>query len=690
MDDLYVRVIYQYNATNPDELSANEGDVIKVTGQYNEHWYYGELNNKQGLFPVTYTTQICSDLQHEIFIVSETYHATNPEQLSLTRGQKVKIIEEVNNDWWRGDIDGRIGIFPVSYVEKLYDSICPDEDDQTVFYCNTPSENNEGLSVESLYSFTARNNTELSFPVGVIINIIKDLDDDWYEGTFEGKTGLFPKSYVQPYQDIYEVPPTPCARSIYPFVGESESELTFKEGEIILLRKRAGSQWLEGEIDGNVGLFPASFVDIEIDLPPEPQENTSCLVPQKVPLREGLRMKALYHFSALHPGDLALSEGDIVTIVKLVDDNWVEARVNSGVCGMCPSAYLIAVDSDPLTNDIPDGSQSSIFNKLKAGIKASENNASQSSSLSSLSSHDCNIAYRRDSSDSVFVSPSHYWDGKASFNKSKPAPKPPTTNSQSDDCFDLNGSSGSSLQSRSLSMSYPLQNKSTSTATSASRASIYAIPYKSSQSRVAQFRGKSTSSVNTNTTPASVTLGYRSNSDSINERSLLDMSVSNRASSFNLACPLVPLPTNTSPSKEPIIPKRKAPPPPRKSLSDQKPATLPRTTKNLTSLDKGSERYGSASSLNSGGSNNSDKTTNLKPAWSLETSHKKRPPPPPARYNKDKFNGFTRSATVSVISRDSYQQNRTEESDKATSPSKTYSVYYTGEDKDGQNKVWHM
>ncbi|KAJ7388355.1 hypothetical protein OS493_038230 [Desmophyllum pertusum] len=74
--------------------------------------------------------------------------------------------------------------------------------------------------------------------------------------------GCFPKSYVRSSE-------RPCARAVYPFVGESLGELTFREGDCIFLRKRLNSQWMEGEINGNVGLFPSSFVAVEVELPPE-------------------------------------------------------------------------------------------------------------------------------------------------------------------------------------------------------------------------------------------------------------------------------------------------------------------------------------------------------------------------------------------------------------------------------------
>ena len=38
---------------------------------------------------------------------------------------------------------------------------------------------------------------------------------------------------------------------------------------------------------------------------------------------------ALYDFSATHPDDLALKEGDIVQLVKKVNDDWLEGRIGN-------------------------------------------------------------------------------------------------------------------------------------------------------------------------------------------------------------------------------------------------------------------------------------------------------------------------------------------------------------------------
>lgn len=40
------------------------------------------------------------------------------------------------------------------------------------------------------------------------------------------------------------------------------SDLAFKRGEIIILRKRIDSHWFEGECGGKKGVFPVTYVQV--------------------------------------------------------------------------------------------------------------------------------------------------------------------------------------------------------------------------------------------------------------------------------------------------------------------------------------------------------------------------------------------------------------------------------------------
>lgn len=48
-----------------------------------------------------------------------TYTPTNPTELAFEAGSVIKVIGRTYAEWWRGTLRGRVGIFPVNYVEAL-------------------------------------------------------------------------------------------------------------------------------------------------------------------------------------------------------------------------------------------------------------------------------------------------------------------------------------------------------------------------------------------------------------------------------------------------------------------------------------------------------------------------------------------------------------------------------------------
>jgi len=45
------------------------------------------------------------------------YEATEAEDLGFVAGDIIRLVEHVGDEWLRGELDGKTGVFPVAFVE---------------------------------------------------------------------------------------------------------------------------------------------------------------------------------------------------------------------------------------------------------------------------------------------------------------------------------------------------------------------------------------------------------------------------------------------------------------------------------------------------------------------------------------------------------------------------------------------
>ncbi|KAL2098083.1 hypothetical protein ACEWY4_007290 [Coilia grayii] len=139
-----------------------------------------------------------------------------------------------------------------------------------------PSPNREKQPARAIYDFKAQTAKELSFKKGDAVNIIRQIDSNWYEGEHRGRVGILPISYVEKVPVVEKhpqpvrPPPPAQAREMgeavarYNFNADTNVELSLRKGERVILLRQVDSNWYEGKIpaSGKQGIFPMSYVDM--------------------------------------------------------------------------------------------------------------------------------------------------------------------------------------------------------------------------------------------------------------------------------------------------------------------------------------------------------------------------------------------------------------------------------------------
>ncbi|XP_076599574.1 sorbin and SH3 domain-containing protein 1 isoform X7 [Chaetodon auriga] len=124
------------------------------------------------------------------------------------------------------------------------------------------------------FDFRAETLKELPFQKGDIVYIIRQVDQNWYEGEHHGRVGIFPQSYVELLPPTEKAQPKKSvpvqvleygeAVARFNFTGDTVVEMSFRKGERITLIRRVDENWYEGKISGTnrQGIFPVTYVEV--------------------------------------------------------------------------------------------------------------------------------------------------------------------------------------------------------------------------------------------------------------------------------------------------------------------------------------------------------------------------------------------------------------------------------------------
>ncbi|XP_015414879.1 PREDICTED: sorbin and SH3 domain-containing protein 1 isoform X1 [Myotis davidii] len=120
------------------------------------------------------------------------FKAQTLKELPLQKGDIVYIYKQIDQNWYEGEHHGRVGIFPRTYIELLH----PAEKAQPKKL--PPVQILEYGEAIAKFNFNGDTQVEMSFRKGERITLLRQVDENWYEGRIPGTTrqGIFPITYV--------------------------------------------------------------------------------------------------------------------------------------------------------------------------------------------------------------------------------------------------------------------------------------------------------------------------------------------------------------------------------------------------------------------------------------------------------------------------------------------------------------
>ncbi|XP_064230117.1 sorbin and SH3 domain-containing protein 1 isoform X6 [Aotus nancymaae] len=120
------------------------------------------------------------------------FKAQTLKELPLQKGDIVYIYKQIDQNWYEGEHHGRVGIFPRTYIELLP----PAEKAQPKKL--SPVQVLEYGEAIAKFNFNGDTQVEMSFRKGERITLLRQVDENWYEGRIPGtsRQGIFPITYV--------------------------------------------------------------------------------------------------------------------------------------------------------------------------------------------------------------------------------------------------------------------------------------------------------------------------------------------------------------------------------------------------------------------------------------------------------------------------------------------------------------
>lgn len=248
--------------------------------------------------------------------------AQNARELSFQKGDIIFIRRQIDKNWYEGEHNAMVGIFPVNYVEIIpYDG---------VRLTNRKASEGKG---RVKFNFVAQTPVELSLVKGELVIITRQVDEHWLEGRIGQRRGIFPISYVDIIQSCSTSTSNPNVKT--PTTG---GNALITNGSLRSTHQYRNQQPQHFSIQPKMSPANATSQHQYRAAPAQYNKPSSLMVDTR---SDPVLYRALYTYAPQNDDELELQENDMICVLEKCDDGWyVGTSQRTGLFGTFPGNYV--------------------------------------------------------------------------------------------------------------------------------------------------------------------------------------------------------------------------------------------------------------------------------------------------------------------------------------------------------------
>ncbi|KAG7465648.1 hypothetical protein MATL_G00155770 [Megalops atlanticus] len=346
------RALFTFCSRSGEELGFEAGDLIEVdeSAEGEKGWLYGSVRGTVGWFPVSYVEKQpkadpSASAKPALLATASAPRSSKQEDESAAPEMSPGIASDVEQS----------PAPPLTPTPVPAPVPTPDPaSDPAPTMASVPAEQEQvgSLQAQVLRSWTADEDSHLSVSKGNVVTVLEQ-QEDWWLGELNGVQGWFPASCaamatadtVDADQQLSSADGYGILQScqpeefvaLYTYDSPEPGDLTFSEGDTILVTEKGGDWW-KGSIGDRSGVFPSNYVKPkETEVP----DNTSRpAAPNKKPEIAQVTME----YTATGEDQLTLAPGQLILVLSKTPTGWwngeLQARGKKRQRGWFPVSHV--------------------------------------------------------------------------------------------------------------------------------------------------------------------------------------------------------------------------------------------------------------------------------------------------------------------------------------------------------------